>query len=55
VILNSSFSQKKKKKLVLLFSKALLRHPMAKSDFSEMKEGTRFLRFIPESNKDLKG
>jgi 2-oxoglutarate dehydrogenase E1 component len=29
-------------------SKALLRHPMAKSSLAEMAEGTRFQRLIPE-------
>lgn len=38
-----------RKPLILLTPKSLLRHPEAKSHFSEMTEGTSFLRLIPDS------
>lgn len=37
-----------RKPLVIFTSKALLRHPLAKSSLSEMASGTRFQRLIPE-------
>ena len=37
-----------RKPLIVFTSKALLRHPMAKSNMDEMKAGTRFQRLIPE-------
>jgi 2-oxoglutarate dehydrogenase E1 component len=37
-----------RKPLVVFASKALLRHPSAKSSIAEMAEGTRFQRLIPE-------
>jgi len=37
-----------RKPLIVFNSKALLRHPMAKSSIGEMVEGTRFQRLIPE-------
>ena len=37
-----------RKPLIVLTSKALLRHPAAKSALGEMTEGTRFQRLIPE-------
>ena len=37
-----------RKPLIVFASKALLRHPLAKSSFAEMTEGTRFQRVIPE-------
>jgi 2-oxoglutarate dehydrogenase E1 component len=38
-----------RKPLVLFNSKALLRHPMARSTLAEMAPGTRFRKLIPES------
>ncbi|KAJ3115849.1 2-oxoglutarate dehydrogenase E1 component [Nowakowskiella sp. JEL0407] len=37
-----------RKPLIAFVSKALLRHPMARSSLKEMTEGTRFQRLIPE-------
>ncbi|KAJ3413112.1 2-oxoglutarate dehydrogenase E1 component [Chytridiales sp. JEL 0842] len=37
-----------RKPLIVITSKALLRHPMAKSTLLEMSKGTRFQRVIPE-------
>ncbi|KAJ3394327.1 2-oxoglutarate dehydrogenase E1 component [Lobulomyces angularis] len=37
-----------RKPLIVFNSKALLRHPLAKSNLAEMEEGTRFQRLIPE-------
>lgn len=37
-----------RKPLIVMTSKALLRHPMAKSSIEEMMKGTRFQRLIPE-------
>jgi 2-oxoglutarate dehydrogenase E1 component len=37
-----------RKPLIVLTSKALLRHPLAKSSIHEMTTGTRFQRLIPE-------
>lgn len=42
-----------RKPLILFFSKALLRHPMARSNISEMVGNTCFQRYIPESNEGL--
>lgn len=43
-----------RKPLVLFNSKALLRHPLARSSFEEMKEGTTFTRMYPEMHpKDI--
>lgn len=39
-----------RKPLIMFNSKALLRHPMAKSNLSEMIGQTRFVRVYPESN-----
>ena len=41
-----------RKPLILFFSKNLLRHPKAKSELSEMTEGTNFQRYIPEVYED---
>ncbi|XP_070385494.1 2-oxoglutarate dehydrogenase complex component E1-like [Dermacentor albipictus] len=38
-----------RKPLILMTPKSLLRHPEAKSHFSEMTEGTSFVRLIPDS------
>ncbi|XP_075736176.1 oxoglutarate dehydrogenase Nc73EF isoform X2 [Rhipicephalus microplus] len=38
-----------RKPLILFTPKSLLRHPEAKSHFSEMTEGTSFLRLIPDN------
>lgn len=37
-----------RKPLIVMTSKAILRHPMAKSSIDEMAPGTRFQRLIPE-------
>lgn len=39
-----------RKPLVMLTPKSLLRHPEARSSFSEMSEGTEFQRIIPDSS-----
>lgn len=38
--------------LIVFFSKSLLRHPLVKSDISEMTEGTRFQPYIPEPHPE---
>jgi len=37
-----------RKPLILLFSKSLLRHPLARSDIEEFTEGTQFKWIIPD-------
>ncbi|ORZ30064.1 Transketolase, pyrimidine binding domain-domain-containing protein [Catenaria anguillulae PL171] len=41
-----------RKPLFLPFSKALLRHPLARSSLADMAPGTRFQRFLPEATPD---
>ncbi|KAH8918985.1 2-oxoglutarate dehydrogenase complex E1 component mitochondrial precursor [Atractiella rhizophila] len=41
-----------RKPLILLFSKNLLRHPMARSTIEEMGAGTAFQRFIPDPHPE---
>lgn len=41
-----------RKPLILFFSKALLRHPNARSDLSEMIGNTHFQRYLPEPHPD---
>jgi len=43
-----------RKPLVILFSKALLRHPQARSTLDEMKEGTQFTRVYEEADSSLR-
>ncbi|BEI85369.1 hypothetical protein CcaverHIS002_0507700 [Cutaneotrichosporon cavernicola] len=42
-----------RKPLIVFFSKALLRHPMARSNLSEMTGNTIFERFLPESTPEV--
>ncbi|KAG8740208.1 2-oxoglutarate dehydrogenase E1 component [Ceratobasidium sp. 414] len=41
-----------RKPLILFFSKSLLRHPLVKSDLSEMTGETHFQRYLPEPHPD---
>ncbi|KAI6094416.1 thiamine diphosphate-binding protein [Pisolithus croceorrhizus] len=41
-----------RKPLILFFSKALLRHPSARSDLSEMMGNTHFQRYLPEPHPE---
>ncbi|KAK2465394.1 hypothetical protein APHAL10511_002748 [Amanita phalloides] len=41
-----------RKPLILFFSKALLRHPKARSGLEEMTEETYFLRYLPEPHPE---
>ncbi|KAG9289182.1 hypothetical protein G9A89_022491 [Geosiphon pyriformis] len=41
-----------RKPLIVFTSKSLLRHPLARSNISEMVLGTKFQRFIPEPHPD---
>jgi 2-oxoglutarate dehydrogenase E1 component len=41
-----------RKPLIVFFSKSLLRHPLVKSDLSEMAEGTRFQPYIADSHPE---
>jgi len=50
-ILRRQISMPFRKPLVLMTPKSLLRHPEAKSKFSEMTEGTEFKRVIPDTGK----
>lgn len=38
--------------LIVFWSKALLRHPQARSSLEEMTTGTAFQRYIPDSHPD---
>src|ERR1700710_1735263 len=38
--------------LILFFSKALLRHPKARSELSDMTGETSFLRYLPDTHPD---
>ncbi|EGD77803.1 2-oxoglutarate dehydrogenase [Salpingoeca rosetta] len=42
-----------RKPLVMMTPKSLLRHPLCKSSFEEMKPNTRFRRFIPEEDDNV--
>ncbi|TIC73697.1 2-oxoglutarate dehydrogenase, E1 component [Wallemia mellicola] len=42
-----------RKPLILFFSKALLRHPMARSTLEEMTGETQFERYIPENSEKM--
>ncbi|KAI9297678.1 2-oxoglutarate dehydrogenase E1 component [Neoconidiobolus thromboides FSU 785] len=42
-----------RKPLICFNSKNLLRHPLVRSEMSEMSDGTHFQRAIPETSKDL--
>eukprot|EP00040_Diaphanoeca_grandis_P011699 m.60001 g.60001 ORF g.60001 m.60001 type:complete len:1002 (-) comp22788_c0_seq1:200-3205(-) len=42
-----------RKPLIVMTPKSLLRHPLAKSSFSEFGEGTCFKRLIPESDEAI--
>jgi 2-oxoglutarate dehydrogenase E1 component len=52
-VLRRQIHRELRKPLVVFNSKSLLRHPMAKSDLSELEEGTSFKRAICESGEDL--
>lgn len=41
-----------RKPLIIFFSKALLRHPLAKSSLSEMAEGTHFKPYLPDPHPE---
>ncbi|QRV77777.1 2-oxoglutarate dehydrogenase E1 component [Ceratobasidium sp. AG-Ba] len=41
-----------RKPLIVFFSKSLLRHPLVKSDLSEMTGETHFQRYLPEPHPD---
>ncbi len=38
--------------LIVFFSKSLLRHPLARSDLSEMEGETQFQRYLPEPHPE---
>ena len=39
-------------RLIVFFSKSILRHPQARSTFEDMKSGTHFQRFIPDAHPE---
>ncbi|NXD32155.1 ODO1 protein, partial [Spelaeornis formosus] len=41
-----------RKPLIVFFSKALLRHPLARSTLEEMSDGTSFQRYLPEPHPE---
>jgi len=53
-VLRRQLHREFRKPLALFFSKSLLRHPLARSSFEEMAEGTRFKRVIPDPDPEIK-